>query len=99
MATPSTQNTNAPPPNPEDDGLLLTHCSKDQKIKLCRYLPGSNILNSALERDHPAKFTYLSDFRMSVIDYIIASRNLLHHAKALEVMPKFNSYISQSCFG
>lgn len=36
-----------------------------------------HILNSILESDHPTKFTYLSDSRISAIDYIIVSRDLL----------------------
>ncbi|ETE65748.1 hypothetical protein L345_08470, partial [Ophiophagus hannah] len=52
-----------------------------------------HILNSALESDHPAKFTYLSGSRMSAIDYIIVSRDLLLYAKAPEVMSKFVNHL------
>lgn len=58
------QNTNPSVPNIEDDGFLLTLCSKIQKSDLAGFSLAQTVLrlnlwipNGVLENDHPAKFT------------------------------------------
>ena len=86
------------PPDWEAVGPLKTRASKDQMSNfagLClaqmTYKLGLHILNGTLGKDHPAEFTFLSGIRMSAIDYIIVSEDLLQYTNNMEVLARCGS--------
>ena len=86
------------PPEREVEPRLVSRSSKDHTSNLAglclaqmAYKLNLHILNGALREDNPAEFTFLSGIRMSAIDYMLVSEDLLPHVENIKVIPRSES--------